>query len=289
MKLNSLPGNTMRLDGGAMFGNAPKALWERWITPDKLNRIRLASRSLLVSTGNHKVLFETGVGAYMEPRLRERYGVEETGHLLLKSLEEIGISHEDVTEIILSHLHFDHAGGLLSAWQEGKEPDLLFPNARYYVSEEAWKHARHPHYRDKASFLPVLNQKLEESKRLVQVKNGDILSFDGLKVRLLESNGHTMGMLCSDLRWDKNRLVFAADLVPGRFWVHIPITMGYDRFPELLVNEKETLLTSLAAEDAWLFYTHDPEIALSKVQFDAARNTFVAIENHKDLKEVKIN
>jgi glyoxylase-like metal-dependent hydrolase (beta-lactamase superfamily II) len=276
----------MRLDGGAMFGNAPKALWERWITPDKLNRIRLASRSLLVSTGTHKVLFETGVGTYMEPKLRERYGVEETGHLLLKSLKEIGMSHEDITEIILSHLHFDHAGGLLSAWQEGKEPDLLFPNAKYYVSEEAWKHARHPHYRDKASFLPILNQKLEESNRLVQVRNGDILTFDELKVRFLKSNGHTKGMLSSDLRWDKNRLVFAADLVPGRFWVHVPITMGYDRFPELLINEKETLLTSLTRENGWLFYTHDPEIAVSKVGFDAARNTFVAIDSYKDLKEV---
>ena len=279
----------MRLDGGAMFGNAPKALWERWIPPDKSNRIQLASRSLLVRTENHTLLFETGIGAYMEPRFRERYGVEETGHVLLKSLEQIGKSHEDITEIILSHLHFDHAGGLLSAWQEGKEPDLLFPNARYYVSEQAWKRARHPHYRDKASFLPLLNQKLEDSRRLVQIKNSDILSFDEFKICFFKSNGHTPGMLCSDLRWNKNRLVFAADLIPGRFWVHIPITMGYDRFPELLINEKKVLLTSLADENAWLFYTHDPEIAVSKVRFDAMRNTFVTVENHKDLKDININ
>ena len=288
MKLNSVLGDTQKLDGGAMFGNAPKSLWERWTPPDELNRVQLANRSLLVSTGNHTLLFETGIGAYMEPKYRERYGVEEFEHILLESLEQIGISHEDITGIILSHLHFDHAGGLLSAWEEGKEPELLFPNAKYYVSEQAWERATHPHYRDKASFVPLLNQQLEHSQRLVQLKNSDILSFDELKVYFFQSNGHTPGMLCSDLRWNKKCLIVAADLIPGRFWVHLPITMGYDRFPELLINEKESLLFSLVKENAWLFYTHDPEIAVSKVQFDDRRRTFVAIENHPDLENVNL-
>ncbi len=93
-------------------------------------------------------------------------------------------------------------------------------------------------------------------------------------------------MLCSDLRWNSNRLVFAADLIPGRFWIHLPVTMGYDRFPELLINEKNTLLTSLAKEDAWLFYTHDPEIAVSKVQFNDKEKAFIDVENYKDLKKI---
>jgi len=284
MKLISVLGNAQKLDGGAMFGNVPKLLWGNWTPPDEFNRIQLATRSLLVRTGNHTLLFETGIGAYMEPKYRERYGVQESEHIQLKSIEQTGISHKDITGIILSHLHFDHAGGLLSAWQEGKEPELLFPNAQYYVSEQAWERATHPHYRDKVSFIPLLNQQLEHSQRLVQLKNSDILTFDELEVRFFQSNGHTPGMLCSDLRWNKNRLVFAADLIPGRFWVHLPITMGYDRFPELLINEKETLLSSLAEENAWLFYTHDPEIAVSKVQFDDMRKTFIAIECRPYLK-----
>lgn len=283
MELHSVLGNATKLDGGALFGIVPKALWASWMPPDDLNRIQLASRSLLARTRNHTVLFETGIGAYMEPKYRKRYGVEETGHILLSNLEQTGTSHKDITDIIFSHLHFDHAGGLLSAWEEGKEPELLFPNARYYVSQRAWERATHPHDRDRASFVPLLNQKIERSQRLAKLKSGDMLRFDELAVHFVHSDGHTPGMLCADLRWNENRLVFAADLIPGRSWVHLPVTMGYDRYPELLVDEKKALLSALAEENAWLFYTHDPRIAASKVMFDDKRKTFVAVNNHGDL------
>jgi glyoxylase-like metal-dependent hydrolase (beta-lactamase superfamily II) len=144
MQLYSVPGNAFKLDGGAMFGNAAKVVWEHWLPPDEQNRIRLATRALLVITEKEKLLFETGIGAYMEPRYRERYGVDEPGHVLLESLAQKGISPADITRIFCSHLHFDHAGGLLSAWQAGREPELLFPNAKFYVGEEAWERATHP-------------------------------------------------------------------------------------------------------------------------------------------------
>ena len=120
-------GNATKLDGGSLFGIVPKALWASWMPPDDLNRIQLASRSLLARTRNHTVLFETGIGAYMEPKYRKRYGVEETGHILFRNLEQKGTSHKDITDNIFSDLHFDHAGVLLSAGQERKEPDRLFP------------------------------------------------------------------------------------------------------------------------------------------------------------------
>ncbi len=283
MKLYSVLGNFAKLDGGAMFGNIPKAVWSRWMLPDELNRLPVGSRALLATTENHAVLFETGFGAYMEPELRERFGMEESGHVLLKSLERTGVSQEGITAIVLSHLHFDHAGGLLSAWKEGGEAELLFPNATYYVSETAWSHARRPHYRDRASFAPLINEKLDESKRLALLDSGDILSFDELKVHFFESNGHTPGMLCSDLRWGKKRLVFGADLIPSRFCVHLPVASGYDRFPELLIDEKEVLLHSLIEENAWLFYTHDPYIAVSKVRMDGASKKMIAVETREDL------
>ncbi|MFC1461556.1 MBL fold metallo-hydrolase [Verrucomicrobiota bacterium] len=286
MKLDSILGNSPKLDGGAMFGNAPKALWESWIAPDELNRIQLACRSLLARTKNHTILFETGIGAFMEPKYRERYGVEQTEHVLLRNLEQEGISHNDITDIILSHLHFDHAGGMLSAWEEGKELELLFPNARYYVSEQAWERATHPHCKDRASFVPLLNQNIERSQRLTKLKSSDMLNFDELAVHFIQSDGHTPGMLCSDLRWNENRLILVADLAPGKAWIHLPITMGYDRFPELLVDEKQTLLSAVAKEGAWLFYTHDPHTAASKVKFDSKRKVFLAVNEQTDLREI---
>ena len=283
MQLYSVLSNAYKLDGGAMFGNAAKAVWEHWMPVDEQNRLGLATRALLVITQKETILFETGIGAYMEPRFRERYGVNELEHMLLKSLAQKGISPADINRIFLSHLHFDHAGGLLSAWREGKEPELLFPNAEYYVGEEAWERATHPHPRDKASFIPMLHRQLEQSQRLRLIKKGDVLSFDELELQFFYSNGHTPGLLCADLRFGNERLVYASDLIPGRFWVHLPISMGYDRFPELLIDEKKALLTSLAKENAWIFYVHDPDFAVSKVQEDTEHKTFAAVDAQKDL------
>jgi glyoxylase-like metal-dependent hydrolase (beta-lactamase superfamily II) len=283
MQLYSVLSNEFKLDGGAMFGNAAKAVWDHWLPADENNRIRLATRALLAVTSKETILFETGIGNYMEPRLRDRYGVVEPKHMLLESLSKKGISPSDVTHIICSHLHFDHAGGLLSSWQDGREPKLLFPNAQYYVGEEAWERANHPHPRDRASFIPILQEKLTRSKRLTLVKKGTVFSFDEFELRFFRSDGHTPGLLCSDLLFGNDRLVYASDLIPGRFWVHIPISMGYDRFPELLIDEKTALLTSMAKENSWLFYVHDPDFAVSQVRYDDERKTFVAVDAIKDL------
>ena len=220
----------------------------------------------------------------MEPKYRERFGVDEPEHRLLMSLEERGVSPLDINRIFLTHLHFDHAGGLLSAWKEGAEPELLFPNATYFVSEPAWQRATHPHLRDKASFIPLLNQKLEASGRLVKLQETAVLTYDDLQIRLIRSDGHTPGMICFDLRYEKNRLVYVSDLVPGRFWLHLPISMGYDRNPELLVDEKGRLLHSLAEERAWVFYVHDPDFAASRIQFDEEHHTYAAVDLQRDWK-----
>jgi glyoxylase-like metal-dependent hydrolase (beta-lactamase superfamily II) len=283
MQLYSVLSNAFKLDGGAMFGNAAKAVWERWLPADDHNRIRLATRALLLISKKETILFETGIGGYMAPKFRDRYGVDEPGHVLLESLSQKGVSPTDVTHIICSHLHFDHAGGLLSTWKEGREPKLLFPNAQYYVGEEAWERANHPHPRDRASFIPQLQDKLAQSKRLTLIRKGTVFSFDEFELRFFHSDGHTPGLLCSDLLFGNDRLVYASDLIPGRFWVHLPISMGYDRFPELLIDEKRVLLTSMAKENSWLFYVHDPDFAVSQVRVDDERKTFVAVDALKDL------
>jgi glyoxylase-like metal-dependent hydrolase (beta-lactamase superfamily II) len=264
MQLWSLNGNTQKLDGGAMFGNAPKAMWSRWIEPDASNRIPLACRCLLAKDlEGRNVLFETGIGAFFEPSLRERYGVVESEHVLLHSLAEAGLSHEDIDVVVLSHLHFDHAGGLLAAWEEGKAPQLLFPHAQFLVGAQHWQRALKPHPRDRASFIPELQQLLQDSGRLELVA-GDHSQALGRVVRFHYSDGHTPGLMLSEVAG----VVFCADLIPGRSWVHLPITMGYDRFPEALIDEKRRFLDDKLARNVRLFFTHDHACAMARVTRD---------------------
>ena len=264
MKLTSLLGNSQKLDGGAMFGNAPKALWEQWYQCDGQNRIHLQCRCLLVQHDNKNILFETGVGAFFEPKRSERYGIQELNHRLVDELKTIGLTPDDIDIIVLSHLHFDHAGGLLCAYEQNQTPSLLFKRARIIISEQAWQRALKPHPRDKASFIPELTHLLETCGRLERV-NGTRSALLGDRFRFHFSDGHTPGMLLTEIETDEGPLVFVADLIPGAAWVHVPITMGYDRFPEILVDEKRRLLADLNARSGKLFFTHDPTIAIGQV------------------------
>jgi glyoxylase-like metal-dependent hydrolase (beta-lactamase superfamily II) len=267
--LYSVKGNSQKLDGGAMFGNAPKALWARWVTVDEQNRIELGCRALLVKEDRRNILFEAGIGAFFEPRLRERYGVVESAHVLLDSLAALGLRPDDIDVVVLSHLHFDHAGGILAPWQEGAPLSLVFPNAAYVVGEMAWQRAEHPHPRDRASYIPGLTALLAATGRVERVA-GETSHTLGEGYRFHHSDGHTPGMLLAEIGMPDGPVVFCADLIPGTPWVHVPITMGYDRFPELLINEKQALLDSLLARGGRLFYTHDVRVALSCLQRDEA-------------------
>ena len=283
MQLHAVLGNSQRLDGGAMFGNAPRAMWEKWIAPDAANRIPLACRCLLVRDRGRTILFETGIGAFFAPAMRERFGVVEGWHVLLDHLKRLGVQPEDVDVIVLSHLHFDHAGGALTAWAEGAAPALAFPRAQWVVGARAWERAVAPHARDRASFIPELPALLEATGRLEKVA-GARSDAHGDGYRFHHSDGHTPGLLLAELDAPGGPIVFAADLIPGRPWVHVPITMGYDRYPELLIEEKQALLTELAARGGRLFFTHDPTIAIGTVARDE-RGRFHTVDERALLDE----
>jgi len=282
--LTSVLGNSQRLDGGAMFGNAPRALWSRWIAPDDANRIPLACRCLLVRDGDRHILFEAGIGAFFEPALKERFGVVEDQHVLLEALATHGLAPGDIDVIVLSHLHFDHAGGLLEPWRDGAELALAFPRATFVVGDQAWERAEHPHPRDRASFIPALNALLADSGRL-ELVTGDTTPALGDGYRFHRSEGHTPGLLLAEIDMPAGPVVFAADLIPGTAWVHLPITMGYDRYPERLIDEKTALLTDLVARDGRLFYTHDPQVAMSGVGRDE-RGRYRAVDPVVRLEEL---
>ena len=272
MILSSIEGNRQLLDGGAMFGNAPKPMWERWLKPDHLNRIELACRGLLIQINNKNILLEVGIGAFFEPKLADRYGVTPNDkHLLLESLDKHNLKHSDIDYVILSHLHFDHAGGLLPSFEEDpNRGKLLFPNAQYIVGKEAWERAINPHGRDRASFIPEMIELLQHSNRLIKVdpKKDDRSLPEIIKnnFSFRESNGHTPGQLHTIVHSQDSDIIFCGDLIPGQTWAHIPITMGYDRYPELLIDEKTDLYNSIDLERTIFYYTHDNEYVASKIR-----------------------
>lgn len=226
---------------------------------------------------------------FFEPKLRDRYGVQEPRHVLMESLREAGFEHEDIDVVVLSHLHFDHAGGLLAQWSEGRELELLFPNATFLVGAEHWQRALHPHPRDRASFIPELPGLLQASGRL-EIVDGPYSKALGNSVRFSFSDGHTPGLMLAEIVGPeqvdgqaRGGVVFCADLIPGRSWVHVPITMGYDRNAELLIDEKRSFLEDKLARNVHLFFTHDPQCALAQVVRDD-KGRFGTVHEQGELK-----
>lgn len=270
MTITSIEGNKQKLDGGSMFGNAPRAVWEKWTPPDEKGRIDLSCRSFLIQWNNLNILIETGIGAFFEPKMAERFGVQTPDqHLLRRELRNLKIEPENIDYVILSHLHFDHAGGLLPTHKEINSGDdqIIFSKAQFIIGQEAWERAKSPHFRDKASFIPGLTQQLEATGRLNIIQKGK--NFPQPLDKILEyriSNGHTPGQLLTLIKGKSHKALFTGDLIPGSHWVHLPITMGYDRFPEAVIDEKEQIYQEALQEQWILLFTHDDKIAGATVE-----------------------
>jgi glyoxylase-like metal-dependent hydrolase (beta-lactamase superfamily II) len=266
-RVEVVPGGEFRLDGGAMFGVVPRALWQRVAPPDETNRVTLNANCLFVEGAGERVLVETGMGDKWASRQREMYGVAD-GPTLADSLRErTGLAPGDISIVVNTHLHFDHAGGNTALDSSGRAVPA-FPNARYFVSRSEYEHAEAPHERDRASYLPENWRPLAESGQL-ELKGDDYEVVPGLRMETVA--GHSRTMQCVRLGRGGRTLYGFADLVPTRAHVPLAWVMGYDLYPVETVEAKRRLLPE-AAREGWLcLFYHDPAEPLARLVEEGGR------------------
>lgn len=272
----SLDFGRFRLDGGAMFGVVPKVVWEREAPADAHNRIELALRCLLLRDGEHVVLVDCGVGEKDGPLFREMFALQDQGRGLSQVLAEQGLRPEDVTDLLLTHLHFDHAGGAVRLQDGAGVP--AFPRARVHVQRRQWEWALAPSLRDRASYLKENLEPLRQADLHLLDGPGEILP--GLSVVTVE--GHTPGMQLVELDGEgAPGLVYCADLLPTL--AHLPLAwvMGYDLHPLTVVEEKRALYQRFGDGSAWLVFEHDPRLAAARV--DSRGKRPVPVETRETL------
>lgn len=242
------------LDGGAMFGVVPKTLWTRaYHTGDELNRIDMTARSLLIKGNGKVILIDTGCGHKMSEKLESIYRVDYSRASVKHSLEMHEVSFEDITDVILTHLHFDHVGGATTKTKTG-EIIPTFPNATYHVQKEQLQWAKAPTDKDRASFMPE-NWEPLIANGMLNTLEGDGELFQGINVQRVY--GHTCGLQVVHIMDDEKHIVFPADLIPTAAHVPVPYVMGYDNFPLTSMEEKQDLLSD-AAEQGWILcFEHD--------------------------------
>ena len=251
------------LDGGAMFGVVPKNLWQRSNPADEQNRIDLAMRALLLQGSGRNILIDCGIGNKFDQKWAAIYKINHSGINLHKSLGQYGLTPQDITDLILTHLHFDHVGGA-TFFKDGSL-QLTFPNANYYVQEEQWNWAMTPSLKDRASFLAENLLPLEKSGRLHLIKAENIPWPD---IQLHVMSGHTPGMQLIQIGHRDRSVLYCADLIPTRTHIPVPWVMAYDNHPMQTMSEKSKLLTE-AVNNKWLlFYEHDPRFTAGYVDLD---------------------
>jgi len=262
MEVFALDTGYFKLDGGAMFGVVPKSLWSRTNPADENNLCTWAMRCLLVVEGNRVVLVDTGIGDKQDSRFFSHYYLHGDDSLQ-KSLAKIGVIPSDITDVFLTHLHFDHCGGAVRYGSHGQY-ELSFPNAKYWSNASHWEWATRPNPREKASFLEENIQPLQDLGALhfVDLEHKSLfLGFDVITV-----DGHTEQQMLPKLRYKDKTLVFMADLLPSVGHIPLPYVMGYDTRPLLTLQEKQAFLEEAARENYVLFLEHDPNYSCCTVK-----------------------
>ncbi|MFP5520682.1 MAG: MBL fold metallo-hydrolase [Bdellovibrionia bacterium] len=258
----SLPTGIFGLDGGAMFGTVPKVLWEKSNPADEKNRISMEARALLLKSPHANIIIDTGnggdfvkkYGEKLGPKFAEMYNIQDPSPAILKAIAKHGLDTQDITHVILTHLHFDHAGGATTEKNDRLVP--TFENAKYYVQKRNLETARNPNLRERASYYAANFEPLIEANVLTQLEGDTEELLPGISVYV--SDGHTQGQQVVKISDKQNTLLYCADLIPTSSHVRLPWLMGYDLNPLLLMEEKKKFLEQASQHQWHLFFEHDP-------------------------------
>ena len=274
--LYSVETSEFGLDGGAMFGIIPKPVWEKKVPADELNRVNMVTRSLLLVSDEKKILIDTGNGTKWEEKYKQIYDINTDQYNIEKSLGKYGFSSEQITDVICTHMHFDHIGGNTKI--KSGEVVPTFPNAKYWISEENWKLANHPSQKDAGSFIEH-DWKILAENQMIEIINGREPFIEGIET--IVTHGHTPGLLHPIVSDGSNKLFYGADIFPMVAHIPIPWVMAYDVQPVVTMEEKQKLLQKMEREDWILFFEHDPNIQACTVHKDG--------KHYKLNKEIKIS
>ncbi|GGC81184.1 MBL fold metallo-hydrolase [Flavobacterium lutivivi] len=258
MKIYPIEAGNFKLDGGAMFGVVPKTIWNKTNPADENNLIDIAARCMLVEDGNRLILIDTGMGNKQSEKFFSYYSLW-GNESLDKSLAKHGFHRDDVTDVFMSHLHFDHCGGSVNWNQDKTGYEVAFKNAKFWTNDNHWDWATKPNAREKASFLSENILPMQESGQLnfIQRPNGDFGFSKEMNFDIFYVDGHTEKMMIPHIRYKDKTIVFCADLIPTAGHLPLPYVMGYDTRPLLTMPEKSKFLTSAAENNYFLWLEHD--------------------------------
>ena len=262
MKLYTIDTGNFKLDGGAMFGVVPKSIWNKLNPADENNMCNWAMRCLLVEHNGRLVLIDNGIGDKQDAKFFSYYFLN-GDQTLSGSLKKHGFHENDITDVFLTHLHFDHCGGSVK-WNSVRDGyELAFPNATYWSNAIHWEWATKPNAREKASFLKENILPIQESGHLKFLKEGDEL-FSGFSTLFV--NGHTDGMMLPVIDFNGRQVIYCADLIPSAAHVPVPYVMAYDTKPLITMNEKSSFMENAIKNNSILFYEHDLKNECSTVE-----------------------
>ena len=258
MVIHAIEAGNFKLDGGAMFGVVPKSLWTRTNPADANNMIDIAARCMLIEEGNRLILIDTGMGDKQSEKFFGFY-YPWGDDTLEKSLKSKGLHPDDITDVFLTHLHFDHSGGCIKWAEDGKTPVPVFKNATYWSNKDHWEWATKPNAREKASFLSENILPIEQSGQLrfIEKTGKTFLENSDLGFGILFADGHTDKQMIPHITYKDKTLVFAADLLPTAGHLPLPYVMGFDTRPLLTLGEKEEFLNQAADHNYYLWLEHD--------------------------------
>jgi glyoxylase-like metal-dependent hydrolase (beta-lactamase superfamily II) len=255
MQLYTINTGFFKLDGGAMFGVVPKTMWNKLNPADENNMCNWAMRSLLIQDGNKLILVDNGIGDKQDAKFFSHYYLNGNDSLE-KSLAQHGFHASDITDVLLTHLHFDHCGGSIK--KENEKYVTAFPNATYWSDSRHWEWATNPNDREKASFLKENILPISDSGQLKFVDKNEDEFFDSIKIRY--AFGHTDAMMLPEVEYKGKKIVFMADLIPAAAHIPVPFVMAYDMFPMKTLTEKKSFLTEACEKEMILFFEHDPQV-----------------------------